>query len=122
MLRVLINGIWTTANTLLNKSQNPTTNPPSTSKWRIFRNFIYSTFTYIGIPLVRSFTGTDAVFEYVNTYLGNSTTTTTRNNIDHRQRHNSNLSRFSRPNFRRRPYHNGGIVRIIKPTINIHIH
>jgi hypothetical protein len=121
MLRVLINGILTTANTLLNNSQNLTTNPPSTSKWRIFRNFIYSTFTIIGIPLVRSITGTDTVFEYVNTYLANSTTT--RNNIDHRQqRHNSNLSRFSRPNFRRRSYHNGGIVRIIKPTINIHIH
>ncbi len=120
MLRVLINSIWTTANTLFNNGQNPAINPPSTSKWRIFRNFIFSTITNIGIPLVRSYTGTDTVFEYVNTVLANSTTT--RNNIDHHQRPNSNLSRFSRPNFRRRSHHNGGIVRIIKPTINIHIH
>jgi len=116
MFRALISGIWSTAATLLSNNQNP----PTTSKWRIFRNFIFSTMSTIGIPLVQSLTESDTIYEYVNTFLANSTTT--RNNIDHRQQRNSNLSRFSRPNFRRRSHHNGGTVRIIKPIINIHIH
>jgi hypothetical protein len=120
MLRILFSGIWTTANTLLNRNQNPTADQPTTSRWGVFRNLIFSTITAIGTPLLRSITGTDTVYECVNTLLANSTTN--RNNIAHRQGHNSGISRFSRPNFRRRTQHNGGIVRIIKPTINIHIH
>jgi hypothetical protein len=120
MFRVLMNGIWATANTFLSSNQNPTTDQPTTSKWRTFRNFIFSTISTIGIPLVRSITGNDTLYEYVNTFLASSTPN--RNNIDHHQRHNSGLSRFSRTNFRRRSHHNGGIVRIVKPTINIHIH
>ncbi len=120
MLRVLISGIWATANTFLNNNQNPTTDQTSTSKWRIFRNFLFSTISTIGIPFVRRIAGNDTVYEYVNTFLASSTTN--RNNIDHHQRENSGLNRFSRPNFRRRPHRNGGIVRIVKPTINIHIH
>jgi len=120
MLRILISSIWTTANTLFNHSQNTTPDQPSTSKWRTFRNFIFSTISTLGIPLIRSITANDTLYECVNTLLANSTTN--RNNIDHHQRQNSGISRYSRPNFRRRSHHNGGVVRIIKPTINIHLH
>jgi len=125
MLRILISSIWTTANTLLNRSQNTTPDQPSTSKWRTFRNFIFSTISTFGIPLIRSITGNDTLYECVNTLLANSTTNrnnNNNNNIDHHQRQNSGISRYSRPNFRRRSHHNGGVVRIIKPTINIHFH
>jgi hypothetical protein len=122
MLRIIISSIWTTANTLLNRSQNTTPDQPSTSKWRIFRNFIFSTISTLGIPLIRSITANDTLYECVNTLLANSTTNRNNNNIDHHQRQNSGISRHSRPNFRRRSHHNGGVVRIIKPTINIHLH
>ena len=121
MLRVLISGIWTTANTLLTRSQNPVPDQPSTSKWHTFRQIIVSAISLFGIPLARTLTGNDTIYECVNTFLANSTTNRN-NNIDHRERQNSGLSRYSRPSFRRRSHHNGGVVRIIKPTINIHIH
>ena len=120
MFRGLINGIWTTASMVLNHNRNSTNNPPSTSKWRIFRNFIFSAISTLGIPFVRSITESDTLYEYVNTCLAYSTTN--RNNIDHRQRRDSGVSRLSRPDFRRRSYRIGGIVRIVKPSINIHIH
>jgi hypothetical protein len=120
MLRVLVSGIWATANTLLTRDQNRTIEQQSTSKWRIFRNFIFSTISAIGIPFVRTITANDTLYEYINTFLASSTTA--RNNIDHRQQRQSGINRLSRPNFRRRSHHNGGIIRILKPTINIHIH
>lgn len=121
MWRLLINGILATANALLSNNQNATTDlPATTSTWRRFRNFIFSTIATVGIPLAQSAIENNAGYEYVNTILANSPTA--RNNIDQRERHNSNLSRHSRPNFRRRSHHNSGNVRIIKPTIHIHIH
>ncbi|CAF0734141.1 unnamed protein product [Rotaria sordida] len=120
MLRVLVSGIWTTANTLLNRNQNSSNEQSSTSTWHKFRNFIFSAISSFGIPLVRSITQNETLYEYVNTCLAYSTTN--RNNVDHRQQRNPGVNRLSRPNFRRRSYHNGGVIRIIKPTINIHIH
>ncbi|CAF0776502.1 unnamed protein product [Rotaria sp. Silwood1] len=120
MLRVLISGIWATANTLLNRDQNSSNEQSSTSTWHKFRNFIFSTISSVGIPFVRSITENETLYEYVNTCLAHSTTN--RNNVDRRQQRNSGVSQSSRPNFRRRLYHNNGVIRIIKPTINIHIH
>jgi hypothetical protein len=120
MLRVLANGIFATASSLLTRNQNPPTGQPSTSRWHMFRQFIFSTVSAIAIPFIRSTTAGDTLYECVNTLLASSTTT--RNNIDHRQRNQSGINRLSRPSFRRRSNHNGGIVRIIRPTINIHIH
>jgi hypothetical protein len=118
MLRLLISGIWTTASTLLSLNQNPAVDQPSsTSKWRTFRNLFFSTISAFGIPLVRSMATNDTLYEYVNTFLGNSIPT--RTNTDHHQRRNNSINRNSRPNFRRRSHHNGGIVRIVKPTFNI---
>lgn len=123
MWRALISSVLATANILLNNNQNSTLDPTTTattSKWRQFRNFLFSTLTSFGIPFAQSMLGDNAIYEYVNSSLVNSPTT--RNNIDHHERHNSNLNRHSRPNFRRRSHHNHGNVRIIKPTIHIHLH
>ena len=120
MLRVIISSIWTVANTFLNRSQNLAEDQPSTSKWRTLRNLICSTISTLGIPLIRSISGSDTVYECVNTLLASSTTN--RNPVEQPQRRPTSISRFSRPNFSRRSHHNGGIVRILKPTINIHIH
>ncbi|CAF2469966.1 unnamed protein product [Rotaria sp. Silwood2] len=120
MLRVLITGIWTATNTLLNRNQNPPNEQSSTSKWHKFRHFIFAAISSFGISFVRSITENEAIYEYVNTCLANSTTN--RTSVEHRQQRNSGVNRLSRPNFRRRSYHNSGAIRIIKPTINIHIH
>lgn len=120
MLRILIRGIQTTANALLIHDQNIPNNQSSTSKWRSLYNFLFSAFSSIGIPLLRTFTGSDTLFEFVNAYLAN--TNTTRNNIVRHQRRSSGVSQLSRPNFRRRTHHNHGVVRFIRPTIHIHIH
>lgn len=121
MLRVVISTIWATATTLLNGAQNPPADQPTTSKWHTFRNFIFSTLSTFGIPLIQSMTENNTLYDCVNTFLAHSTTN--RNTtVDHRQRQNSGISRYSRPNFRRRTHHNGGVVRIIRPTIHIHIH
>ncbi len=118
MLRVLIGGIWDAANAFVSPGQNLPIDRPSTSRWRAIGNFLFSMVSNIGIPLVRSMTANETLYECVNTLLANPTTTTTRNHNDH----HSNISRHSRPNFRRRTHHNGGNVRIIRPTIHIHIH
>jgi hypothetical protein len=119
MLRVLIGSIWAAASALLTPSQNLPTTQPVTSKWRTIGNFFLSTLSNIGIPLIRTMTEGEALYECVNTLLANPTATTvTRNHTDHP----SNLSRHSRPNFRRRIIHNGRNVRITKQVINIHIH
>lgn len=111
MLRLFLNGIYAVTNTLLNQNEAQT----STSRWRIFRNFLSSTMTILGRPLIRSITGNETVYEYVNTLLSNPTTR------EHHQRPHSGLDRHSRPVFRRRTHHRGG-VRIIRPTIHIHVH
>ena len=118
MLRVLIGSIWSAASALLTPSQNPPTAQPVTSKWRTIGNFLFSTLSNIGIPLLRTMTEGEALYECVNTLLANPTTTVTRN----RTEQHSNISRHSRPNFRRRTNHHGGNVRIIKQNIHIHIH
>ena len=120
MLRAILNGILSTTNTLLINTETPAIDRPSTSRWRTFGNFLYSTLSTFGIPLLRLVTGGDTVYECVNSLLVNSSPT--RNHTDQRQRTNSNLNRLSRPNFRRRSHHHGGNVRILKPTIHIHLH
>jgi hypothetical protein len=122
MWRILINSIWAAANTLLSPGQNQPIDQPSRSKWRTIGNFFFSTLANIGFPLARSIAQNETLYECVNALLATPTTTTARNHNDHHERHNSNLSRYSRPNFRRRSHHNGGTVRFIKPIINIHIH
>lgn len=120
MWRLVVTSILTAANTLLNRNETQENN--STSKWRSIANFLLSTLNAIGVPFVRTLTENETVYECVNTLLSNSTTTTTRNGNNNRQQTNSNLSRFSRPHFRRRSHHENRTVRIIKPTIHIHIH
>lgn len=114
MLRMLVNRIVSSANGLLTYNQ--------TTTWGIFRNFIASTFTIFGRPLMRRLTNSDTLYECVNTLLSNPTTTTTtvtQHHTEQRQRQNSNLNRHSRPNFRRRTHR--PVIRIIKPTVHIHM-
>lgn len=120
MLRVVLSSIWATANALLTRNQTVDNNQATTSKWHTIGKFLLSTLTTLGVPFVRSLTQNETVYDCVNALLSNPTTT--RNANIHRQRSNSGLSRFSRPNFRRRSHHENQVVRIIKPTIHIHIH
>ncbi|CAF0756663.1 unnamed protein product [Adineta ricciae] len=110
MLRLIFNGICTVTNTLLNRNETQA----STSRWRIFRNFLGSTMSSLGRPLIRSIVNNETVYEYVNTLLSNPTTR------EHHRRANLGLDRHSRPTFRRRTYHHGGI-RIIRPIIHVHV-
>ncbi|UJR33977.1 hypothetical protein I4U23_021393 [Adineta vaga] len=117
MLRVVINSIWAVTNTFLNRNQIVTHDQQPTSKWRIFRNFLQSTISTFGLPLIQSMTTNDTVYEYVNTLLSNPSTP----NHHHLQRSNSGINRHSRANFRRRTHHHhNNVVRIVKPTIHIH--
>lgn len=125
MLRMLISSIWTAANTLLSSNENPSVDQPPTSKWRAIGKFLAAALSTIGIPFIQSMTESEALYECVNTLLSTSTATpatATRSHNNHRQRPNPGLSRHSRSHFRRRPHHNGGAVRIVKPTIHVHIH
>ncbi|CAF0779476.1 unnamed protein product [Adineta steineri] len=121
MWDILFNGLLAAGNIFFNRGQNTTPDQRPISKWRTFCNFIFSTISTVGIPLIQSATGNDTAYEFVNAALGSSTTNRN-NNIDHHERQNSGISRLSRPNFRRRRHHSSGAVRIIRPTINIHIH
>ena len=121
MLRFLLSSIWTTANALRNQNATVTdNNQATTSKWRTIGKFLLSVLTTLGIPFVQSLTENETVYDCVNTLLANSPTTRSAN--ARQQRSNSSLSRFSRTNFRRRSNHENRVVRIIKPTIHIHIH
>ena len=122
MLRHLLGGICTTANLLLNRaSNNAPTNQTTTSKWRVLRDILLAMISAVGIPLVQSLTASETVYELVNASLANATAAQT--SPARRQRDERGVSDMSRPNFRRRTQHSHrGVVRIVKPTINIHIH
>lgn len=110
MLRILISSLVSSANAFLATNQ--------TSKWDMFRNFVSSTFSIFGRPLLRRFTNNDTVYECVNTLLSNPTAA--QQYTEHRQQQNSHLNRFSRPNFRRRTHR--PVIRIVNPTVHIHMH
>lgn len=111
MLRILISSLVSSANSLLATSQ--------TSKWTMLRNFVSSTFSIFGRPLLRRFTNNDTVYECVNTLLSNPTAA--QQYTEHRQQQqNSHLNRFSRTNFRRRTHR--PVIRIVNPTFHIHMH
>ncbi|CAF0741586.1 unnamed protein product [Didymodactylos carnosus] len=76
MFGIALNGLWSAAAVLFNKParhNNQVVVEPQRTKWNMFKNLVYSSFTTlmptIGVDIIRSLTVNTVAYEYVNTAL-----------------------------------------------------